>query len=172
MDFSLGDTVLYGVHGVCKIASMEEKTMGGETRAYYVLKPVYEENSTVYIPVDNEALKAKLKRILSPEEIYALIRSMPEEDSIWVEDEAQRKDRYQKILAKGDRAELIRLIKTLYLHSQSQTEKRKKLHISDEHFMKEAEKMLYEEFAHVLCISREQVLPFIMEQIQLGEMAG
>ena len=35
--------------------------------------------------------------------------------------------------------------------------------------MKDAEKLLYDEFAHVLSISPEQVLPFIMEQVELEE---
>lgn len=37
--------------------------------------------------------------------------------------------------------------------------------MSDEHFFKEAERILYEEFALVLKIRPEQVLPFILEQI-------
>lgn len=35
--------------------------------------------------------------------------------------------------------------------------------------MKDAENMLYEEFAYVLKIRKEQVLPFIMEQVQIEE---
>ena len=38
--------------------------------------------------------------------------------------------------------------------------------------MKEAEKMLYEEFAYVLNIRQDQVLPFILEQIQIEEKAA
>ena len=38
---------------------------------------------------------------------------------------------------------------------------------ADEKVMKEAEKMLYEEFAHVLDIRPSQVLPFIMQQIEV-----
>ena len=46
-------------------------------------------------------------------------------------------------------------------------EKGKKLHVNDARIFIEAEKMLYEEFAHVLHIEREQVLPFIMEQMEV-----
>ena len=45
----------------------------------------------------------------------------------------------------------------------------RRLHITDERFMKEAEKMLYEEFAYVLNIRKDQVLPFILNQVQVAE---
>lgn len=35
--------------------------------------------------------------------------------------------------------------------------------------MKEAEKMLYEEFAYALNIRKEEVLPFILQQVQVAE---
>ena len=41
--------------------------------------------------------------------------------------------------------------------------------MADERFLKDAEKMLYDEFALVLNIREEEVLPFIMEQIAVGE---
>ncbi len=50
---------------------------------------------------------------------------MPDEKSIWIENENHRKERYQQILKKGDREELVRLIKTLYLHREAQAEKGK-----------------------------------------------
>jgi CarD family transcriptional regulator len=65
--------------------------------------------------------------------------------------------------------ELIKLIKTLYFQQQSQKSKNKSLNDTDKRIMKEAEKMLYEEFAHVLNIKREQVLPFIIEQVENRE---
>ncbi len=61
------------------------------------------------------------------------------------------------------------MIKALHFHQQEQQKKGRRLHISDERFMKEAEKMLYEEFAYVLNIRKEEVLPFILQQVQVAE---
>ena len=72
------------------------------------------------------------------------------------------------MLFRSDRTALVRMIKTLYQHQQKQQRRGKKLHVVDERFMKEAERILYEEFAHVLNIQKEQVVPFIMEEIQVG----
>jgi CarD family transcriptional regulator len=157
--------VLYGVQGLCRIAEISERDFTGKRTEYYVLKPVYDEKATIFIPVQNEALIQKMRRILSSDEIYDLIRNMPAEETIWIENENARRERYKQILSGGDRAELIQLIKTLYQRQQSQKAKGKKLHVTDDRFMREAEKMLYEEFAHVLNISPEQVLPFIIDHI-------
>ena len=39
------------------------------------------------------------------------------------------------------------------------------MHISDERFLKDAEKMLYDEIAHVLSILPEQVNAYISEKL-------
>ncbi|MDR0840959.1 MAG: CarD family transcriptional regulator [Christensenellaceae bacterium] len=162
----VNDTVLYSA-GLCKIAEITNKEIGGQHADYYVLKPLYDEKTSIYIPVDNERATTKLRRILSAEEIRTLIKTMPGEDTIWIENDAVRHDRYREIIAHGDRAELVQLIKTLYQRQQERQAQGKKLHVVDERFMKSAEKILYEEFAHVLKLELTQVLPFIVEQIEV-----
>lgn len=169
MEFSKGDTVVYGIHGVCSVVGIEKKEFMGKKSDYYVLAPTYDNRSTVFVPMENEQLVCKMKRIMQASEIYELIKQMPIEENIWIESDAERKRRYSEILKSGDRHALVRLIKTLYLHREKQSESKKKLHVSDEAFLRDAEKLLYEEFAHVLNITKEQVLPFIMRQIEIEE---
>ena len=90
---------------------------------------------------------------------------MADMEPYWIGDENERKVRYKEILARGDRS-LIRLIKALYLHGQKLEAEGKKLHIADSHFLKDAEKALYDEFAHVLELQRGEVLPFIVSRIE------
>lgn len=70
---------------------------------------------------------------------------------------------------RGDRKELVKLIKTLYVHGENQKKLGKKLHACDERFFRDAEKMLYEEFAAALNIDKEGVLPFILSKIKKEE---
>ena len=71
MHYHVQDTVLYGQSGVCRIADIAEKDVGGGLRAYYVLQPVFEESATIFVPVGNEALTAKMRRVMSEAEITA-----------------------------------------------------------------------------------------------------
>lgn len=165
--YCVGDTVLYGSQGVCRIVGTDEKKIGGNKIEYFVLKPVYDENSTVFVPSSNDNLMSKMRSVLSAEAIYQMIKAMPDEDTIWIDDENERKQKYQKIISEGDRKKLVQLIKTLHLHKVSQQKKGRKLHQCDEGMLKQAEKLLYDEFALVLKIKPDEVLPFIMEQIEV-----
>lgn len=138
---------------------------GRRPRPYYILQPVFEESATIFVPVGSEALTAKMRRVLSEAEITALINSLPQADSIWIDDDNARRERYKAILTGGDPGELLRLIKTLHLRAQNQKAQNKRPHLEDERFMKQAEKLLYGEFAHVLHIQREEVLPYILSRL-------
>ncbi len=165
----VNDMVLYGTEGLCRITEISIRNMHGEDVEYYVLKPVGETGSTIFIPTGNASLTAKMRRILSPEEIYALIRTMPACDTAWIENENERKQRYREILADGDRQELIRMLRAVYLYGEERKNQGKKLHLTDEKFLKDGEKLLHEEFAHVLNLKKDEVLPFIMKRISVDE---
>lgn len=165
--FAIGDIVLYGTNGVCKIVGTDEKEIEGDLIEYLVLKPVYDENSTLFVPKKNKVLLSKIRSVMSAEEIYELIKAIPDEDTIWINDENDRKVKYQSIINEGDRKKLVQLIKTLHLHKLSQQGKGRKLHQSDENLLKQAEKLLHDEFAIVLNIQPNEVVPFIMQQIEV-----
>ena len=112
--FQKDDMVRYGAHGVCKVEDITEKNFNGEAIRYYVLRPIYNDTSTIYVPIHNHALTQNMRKVLSKEELQSLIQTMPHEESLF----------------------------------------------------KEAEKMLHEEFALVLGIPREQVVPYILKQLQ------
>lgn len=164
--YSIGSTILYGAQGVCEISAIEHKEIAGQKLPYYVLKPLYDHNATIFVPIQNEKLVGKMREVLSRQEVHQLIEGMPEED-IWIDNDSQRKDCYQKMLMGSKPEDLIRLIKTLYLRQEDQREKGRRLHLADERVFRDAEKLLYDEFALVLNIEREQVVPFILKQIQV-----
>lgn len=129
------------------------------------MKPLNGDKSTFYVPVDNENLLSKMRKLLSEDEINQLIDSMPNEKILWINNERERKERYRQIIADGNHSELIRMIKAIHLEKKDREEKGKKLHISDERFLKEAEKILYDEFQYVLNLSEKDVMSYIFTRI-------
>ena len=164
--FKIGDVVVYSTSGVCEVCEITTKTFGNAQFEYYVLKPVYKENSEVFVPKNNTELTSKMRQILTRQEIISLIKSMPDESDIWIDDENQRKSYYKQLIANGDRTGLIRLIKTLFNYKEKQKNAGRKLHTTDEKFLKDAEKILYDEFAYVLNISQKEVIPFIAGELE------
>jgi CarD family transcriptional regulator len=159
--FSVGDSFIYGRDGVCRLERIQEMAVNRSTRLYYVLQPVFDAGSVLYVPVGRVDLEAKMRRLLDADEIRGFVRDMPGEEPLWVENEKERKEIYKAILSEGERVPLVKLIKAVFHHRQHLEALGKKLHVSDERFMKDAEKLLYAEFAYVLGIEREEVLPFI-----------
>ena len=163
--YQVNDVVVYGLHGVCRVTEITEKEFAGEAQRYYTMKPVFDNRSTFFVPTDNEASCKKMRQLLTKEEIHQMIHEIPEQSTIGVPDEKHRKETYQKIIESGDRMSILRLVKTLYKRREAQKKAGKKQHLVDERFMKEAETVLYEEFAFVLDIDRNSVLGYIQKEL-------
>ena len=164
--FNKGDTVLYGSSGVCRVEGTKQQELYDITMEYLVLKPVYDENSTVFVPIRNEELMSKITPVLSEKQVYEFIDNIPNEKTLWIDDDKQRKQLYQDIINRYDRKQLVQIIKTLYLHKTAQQKKGRKLHQCDEQILRQAEKLLYSEFAVSLNIPIDDILPLITKQIE------
>ncbi len=164
----VGDRVIYGFQ-VCEIVDIKPQTIGKIKRDYYVLSPIFDAKNTLYLPTDNEKLVAKMRKVLSEEEILGLIKSIPKSEGLWIEDDRDRAERYKAIIEKGEREELVKVIKTLFQRRETLKMQGRKLHTVDENLLARAEKMLHEEFALVLGIGKDEVAPFIAGQISALE---
>lgn len=165
--FKVNDVIIYGTQGVFQIADMEEKTVSGVKKNYFVLKPVNDNGATVFAPTDNEQIRKKMRYLLTKDEIHRLIDAMPDENAVWVVNDNERKEHYKGILARGDHLELIQMIKAIYSHKKEREAEGKRLHLSDEHFFREAEQILYNEFQYVLKLNnKEELMTYIFSRIE------
>ena len=164
--FQVNDIIIYGAQGVCEIVAIEEKSISGGKRTYFVLRPIKDQGSTIYAPTDNEAVLKKMRRLLTVGEINDLIDSMPGEKSVWIDNVNERKECYKKLLVSGDHSALIQMIKALYAHKQEREAAGKRLHMMDEHFFKDAEQILYNEFQYVLKLnSKDELMKYIFARL-------
>ncbi len=158
--------VVYGTNGVCQITGIKKEKFGGSEKEYYLLKPINTEGSIIYVPLDNVMLTSKIKNLLSLDEIHELIKHMPEEQITWIADSKLRGEKYKDIFGRGDRRELVCMMKSIYRQKKDRTREGKKLWSGDEKALNIAEKILFDEFAIVLNITPEQVAPFIYQELQ------
>lgn len=165
--YKIGNTVMYGTTGVCRIEEITECEFGGVKKSYYILKPLFQDGAKMYIPKDNEKLVSKMRKVLSADEVKELIYHQAESDVQWIDKDNERKQLYSQVLDKGDRRQMIALIKTVLKHQSEQVSQGKKLHICDENFLTRAQRILYDEFSMVLHIKREDVLPMIMGETEI-----
>lgn len=162
--YKIGHIVVYGTEGICEICDITEKTFGSETIEYYVLNPVNKEGETVYVPKNNEKVMARMRHILTQKEADALLEMEPQQPIEWEPVDRERQKIYKEILLCGSSKDVFDMTRNLYMYQINQQEKGKKLHSIDERFMKEAEKMLFEELAYVYKIPVAEVLPMIISK--------
>ena len=164
--FQINDVVVYGAQGVCKIVGTQEQKIDGANKIYFVLKPADDRGATFYVPTWNEKALAKMRKVMTKQDVDALIDSMPNKTPTWIANENERKETYKRILASGDQAAIISMVQALFSHKKEREADGKRLHMSDEHFMKDAEQLLYNEWQYVLNVDKAGLMAYIFERIE------
>ena len=133
--YSIGEVVLYGSNGVCEITEITTKKIGKDSIEYYVLKPVCSDSSTLFVPTQNEMLVSRMRVVLSSDEIKDIL-SQKTDNEIWIDNKAERCEKIKEIISGGDCMKLVELIRRMHFHSKLQLKKGRRLHITDERFLK------------------------------------
>ena len=119
--FSVGEYIVYGVEGVCRVEEAGKLKVAGldKNRAYYRLRPYYHDG-TIYTPVDG---KAVMRPVLTREELERLLPRLPELEPLGdvPPDSRAAGEYYRAILSGHDCVALLRLCKTLHAKQNSQT---------------------------------------------------
>ncbi len=164
--FRIGDAVIHPAEGVCEITDIAEKTFGGKTDEYYVLKSVYDGHSTVYIPVETVKVHPKIRPALNSQQVNLIIDSLNKNTPLETENDNQRRLRFKEILAGGDESEMGQMLKTVYVLKTKIKDSGKKVRVSDERIIKETEHSVFAEFAFSLGIKPEDIPAYISERLK------
>ena len=164
--FKVNDVVVYGSQGVCENIGIDERKIDGVSRTYFVLKPNDDKGATCYVPTWNEKALAKMRRVMTKQEVDALIDAMPNKSPTWIANEKDRKEAYKNILASRDQAAIISMVQALFYHKKEREAEGKRVHMSDEHFLKDAEQLLYSEWQYVLNVDKAGLMSYIFDRIE------
>lgn len=165
--YEIGDLIIYGSSGVCKIESIGIPKISGVNidKAYYTLKPLYQDGR-IFTPIDTNVF---MRPIMSYEEVQNLINLIPSIQKDLVEDKNARvvQDSYKSILETHNCLDLLTLVKMLYEKKTNTISNNKKPSQIDEKFLDIAENLINEEFSIVLGIPKEDVSVYIREKIDI-----
>lgn len=164
--YQIGDQVLYGIHGVCRVVELEKRTVDRKSLTYLVLEPDGQQSARYFVPTHNEAAMSKLRRVLTAGELEELLNSPEIREDRWIRDENQRKNAYRELISSGDRAALMGMVCTLYRHKAAQTAAGRRCHLCDENFLRDAEKLLSSEAALVMGMEYEQARNYLRQQLK------
>jgi CarD family transcriptional regulator len=164
--FEIGDLVMYGARGVCRVKEITELdwSSADQGRKYYVLDPLYKAD-VLYVPIDND--KVFMRHVMSREEVLALIDSMPdiEVDTRKARSIQQLARFYQAAIDSHECEDLVKLTKSIHRKKKAAEKQNKQLGQIDVRYMQHGEDLLFGEIAAVLEIPRESVVSYIDERL-------
>ncbi len=163
--YEINDVVVYGTEGICTITDIAMLKFGGEKSEYYILSPVTKAENTVYVPKNNEKVLSRMRKIITKEEAEQLIDSIPAEPMDWIINDRERQSVFKNILLCGKPEEVLTMISSLYTKQTEQLAAGKKLHASDERFLRDAERMLFNEIGYALGLTSSEVLSIVLKRI-------
>ena len=161
-----GDLIIYGGEGVCRVESVGPLALSDvkSDKLYYTLQPLYR-NGTVFAPVVG---KVFMRLVIGKAEAQALVQAIPGIRESRLEGRNLRAagEYYQKMMDSHDCADLVQLIKTIYVKQQSAQAAGRKGGQVDERYRKRAEDTLYGELAVALDIPKDAVEAYIHKVIE------
>ena len=163
--FDIGEYVSYGINGMCNIEDIRpmQLSQSVEKMMYYILRPESNPKSTIFVPVNNQKLVSKMREPMTKDEINAMLVRMKDRTLEWEEDVRFRTESFHEILNNGVNQDLILMIRCLHRKRQELVQLGKKLPARDSNTLKTAERLVEEEFAHVLHIKCEEVSDYIRD---------
>ena len=162
--YNINDVVTYGTEGICTITGITEMKFGGEKSEYYILTPIEKSANTVYVPKNNEKVLKRMRKVLSRSAAQNLIDSLPLDPMQWIPNDRERQMAYKNIMLTGDPHEVFSMVSTLYHKQVQQQAIGKKLHASDERFLRDAEKMMLNELSYAMEVQPQDVLKMIVSK--------
>ena len=163
--FDIGEYVSYGINGMCNIEDIRpmQLSQSVEKMMYYILRPESNPKSTIFVPVNNQKLVSKMRELMTKDEINAMLVRKKDRTLEWEKDVRFRTESFHEILSNGVNQDLILMIRCLHRKRQELVQLGKKLPARDSNTLKTAERLVEEEFAHVLHIKCEEVSDYIRD---------
>ena len=167
--FQVGEYVLYGINGICRVAEIGPSPYDkADTRTFYLLIPVNNPmRSTIYTPVDND--RVPMRRLMTREEIDALIEAIPEIETLTVPVEKQRREIYRAVVGALRPEGYVQVIKTVDRRREELAAARRHFPVTDLEYGRLARHLLCSECAHVLGISETEADAYIADRVKKAE---
>lgn len=164
--YQVGEKIIYGSNGVCvidEIKMIELPHSEGE-KAYYVIKPVYQD-CKISVPVDT---KVFMRPVITADEANALLDNIPNMDAEPYYNSALRQlqEHYELKLSTHSCVDLVELTMSLYHKKKKTEEQKRKFGAIDDRYMKRAEDLLFGELSAALEIPKTEVKDYIANRVK------
>ncbi|MCK4804065.1 MAG: CarD family transcriptional regulator [Spirochaetes bacterium] len=157
--YEVGAKVVYPVHGVGIINSIEDKTVLGEKRSYYIIKLAISD-MTVMIPI-NKSEQLGLRLVVSDRDVHKALKLIKSEVTAMDEDWKTRYQHNFEKIKSGSILDVAEVVRNLFHRN-----KIKELSIMEKKLYENAYRLLIDEIAYVKDIEKEEVQNIVSEKLE------
>jgi CarD family transcriptional regulator len=164
--FAIGELIVYGSDGVFVVSAHATSPIDKhDDRVFYVLKPLYgNESDIIFTPADNQ--RVTMRCVMSRDDAFALIYSMPNIPPLRIENEKKRRLVYRDAMSECRNETYVSIIKSVQQKKEDCISQRKRLSESDSDYDRKAKYCLYGELAVALGIGFNEVEGFIIKLLE------
>lgn len=163
--YEQGEVLVYGNNGVCRVEEIRRERFSGKPAMYYILHPLFDSRSKVYVPVENEKLASKLRPVMNRDMLKGMVRAARESTALWESDDRRRKESFHDVISNGLSAELLTVMKLLLLRKTELAQSVRRLHSADEKLLAQCEKIVGEEFAYAFGVDIDDALSHVTQEL-------
>lgn len=144
--YNIGEKIVNKNGKVCEIIAIEEKDYGAGLKTYYVLQPYFSANESmkIFVPTDKQD---SLRNVMSKKQIKDLLSKIESIETVWYANPKVRKTEFKELYSSGNPIEIFRLIKSFEKKKFEFKDEKKSLSFTDESFLKEIKRNMYNEIA-------------------------
>ena len=161
--YNKGEFVVKATNGICEIVDVTTMNLSGENKEYYVLVPIGEKASKVFVPV--ATAENKIRPAMKKEDAWKFIKEINTVEEVLIENEKEREKLYKEAINSCNPKCLVSILKELYLRRKKRLEDGRKLTNIDERYFKMAENQLYSELAFALGVHKSEIDQIIEENV-------
>jgi CarD family transcriptional regulator len=156
--YEVGAKVVYPLHGVGEISSIEDKTVLGETRSYYIIKLAISD-MTVMIPThksDDLGLRLVVNTKVAKQALKLIEENSVQVDEDW---KARYQHNFEKIKS-GSIFDVAEVVRNLFHRNRI-----KELSIMEKKLYENAYRLLVDEISIVHDMTKEEVQSIVAEKL-------
>lgn len=157
--YEVGEKVVYPLHGVGVINSIEDKTVLGEKRSYYIIKLAISD-MTVMIPI-NKSEELGLRLIVSDRDVNKALRLIKGDITEMEEDWKTRYQENFKKIKSGSILNVAEVVRNLFHRN-----KVKELSIMEKKLYENAYRLLVDEISYVRNMDKEEVQNLVATKLE------
>lgn len=152
--------------GVCRIVDICKAPLENmpSNRDYYVLRPLQDDNSMIYVPTDSDRIF--LRRLLTREESEALLAQIASVEIIKEENSKLLRNRYVEAMRTHEPIEWVRVIKTVEARMVLLASRSQRLSETERSHMERAKRHLKGELSVSLEISESDAERLLVDRMK------